>query len=245
MTAGTGVVMWLGELITDRGVGNGMSVLIFTSIAARLPSEGWHDQGDARAGRSSSLVLALGIAGHRGGGLHRAGAAPDPGAVRQAHDRPADVRRHLDLHPAEGQPGRCHPGHLRLVAALPAAAGPAASWTSNNPNAFYRFIQNYLINPTSWVNITLYFLLIIFFTYFYVGDHVQPDRGRRQHEEVRRLRARASGPASRPPSTSTSSSAGSPCPARSTWASSRSCRTCSSAWSAAASRTSRSAAPRC
>ena len=41
MTAGTGVVMWLGELITDRGVGNGMSVLIFTSIAARLPSEGW------------------------------------------------------------------------------------------------------------------------------------------------------------------------------------------------------------
>ena len=41
MTAGTGVVMWLGELITDRGVGNGMSVLIFTSIAARLPTEGW------------------------------------------------------------------------------------------------------------------------------------------------------------------------------------------------------------
>ena len=38
MTAGTGVVMWLGELITDRGVGNGMSVLIFASIAARLPS---------------------------------------------------------------------------------------------------------------------------------------------------------------------------------------------------------------
>ncbi|RSM44572.1 preprotein translocase subunit SecY, partial [Actinoplanes sp. ATCC 53533] len=32
MTAGTGVVMWLGELITDRGVGNGMSVLIFASI---------------------------------------------------------------------------------------------------------------------------------------------------------------------------------------------------------------------
>jgi len=40
MTAGTGVIMWLGELITDRGVGNGMSVLIFTSISARLPFEG-------------------------------------------------------------------------------------------------------------------------------------------------------------------------------------------------------------
>ena len=34
MTAGTGLIMWLGELITERGVGNGMSLLIFTSIAA-------------------------------------------------------------------------------------------------------------------------------------------------------------------------------------------------------------------
>src|SRR5690625_6907627 len=38
MTAGTGLIMWLGELITERGVGNGMSLLIFTSIAAGLPS---------------------------------------------------------------------------------------------------------------------------------------------------------------------------------------------------------------
>jgi preprotein translocase subunit SecY len=38
MTAGTGVIMWLGELITERGVGNGMSLLIFTSIAATFPS---------------------------------------------------------------------------------------------------------------------------------------------------------------------------------------------------------------
>src|SRR5829696_1980441 len=40
MTAGTGVIMWLGELITERGIGNGMSLLIFTSIAARVPYEG-------------------------------------------------------------------------------------------------------------------------------------------------------------------------------------------------------------
>ncbi len=38
MTAGTGVIMWMGELITERGIGNGMSILIFTSIAARFPS---------------------------------------------------------------------------------------------------------------------------------------------------------------------------------------------------------------
>ena len=54
MTAGTGVVMWLGELITDRGVGNGMSVLIFASIAARLPSEGWRIKAESGVASSSS-----------------------------------------------------------------------------------------------------------------------------------------------------------------------------------------------
>ncbi len=41
MTAGTGIVMWLGELITDHGVGRGMSVLMFTSIAASFPTSLW------------------------------------------------------------------------------------------------------------------------------------------------------------------------------------------------------------
>jgi preprotein translocase subunit SecY len=40
MTAGTVVVMWLAELITQRGVGQGMSVLIFTNVIAGLPSQG-------------------------------------------------------------------------------------------------------------------------------------------------------------------------------------------------------------
>lgn len=39
MTAGTGLIMWLGELITERGVGNGMSLLIFTSIVASFPTQ--------------------------------------------------------------------------------------------------------------------------------------------------------------------------------------------------------------
>src|SRR6476661_4825557 len=39
-TAGTAMVMWLGELITQRGIGNGMSILIFTSVVSRLPFQG-------------------------------------------------------------------------------------------------------------------------------------------------------------------------------------------------------------
>jgi preprotein translocase subunit SecY len=39
MSAGTAVIMWLGELITDKGVGNGMSVMMFTQIIAVVPSQ--------------------------------------------------------------------------------------------------------------------------------------------------------------------------------------------------------------
>src|SRR6201999_2960933 len=38
LTAGTAFIMWLGEQITERGVGNGMSLLIFTGIVVNLPS---------------------------------------------------------------------------------------------------------------------------------------------------------------------------------------------------------------
>ncbi|GAA1498264.1 preprotein translocase subunit SecY [Paeniglutamicibacter kerguelensis] len=49
LTAGTGLIMWMGELATERGVGNGMSLLIFVSIASGFPvsmgaiikSQGW------------------------------------------------------------------------------------------------------------------------------------------------------------------------------------------------------------
>jgi len=61
MTAGTAVIMWLGELVTDRGVGNGMSVLMFTSIAARIPNEGQTILQNA-GGFVFTLILALGLA---------------------------------------------------------------------------------------------------------------------------------------------------------------------------------------
>ncbi|KWT61395.1 preprotein translocase subunit SecY [Streptomyces albus subsp. albus] len=41
MTAGTAMVMWLGELVTDRGIGNGMSILMFVGIAAGFPGSLW------------------------------------------------------------------------------------------------------------------------------------------------------------------------------------------------------------
>ncbi len=61
MTAGTGVIMWMGELITDRGVGNGMSVLIFTQITARFPVSLWSVK-QSREGVQGWLAFAAVIA---------------------------------------------------------------------------------------------------------------------------------------------------------------------------------------
>ncbi|MDO5084491.1 MAG: preprotein translocase subunit SecY [Arachnia propionica] len=61
MTAGTVVIMWLGELITERGVGNGMSVLIFTQIAASFPAGLWSIK-QARPGATGWFLLAIVIA---------------------------------------------------------------------------------------------------------------------------------------------------------------------------------------
>ena len=38
LTAGTILLMWMGELITQRGIGNGISLLIFASIVSRIPN---------------------------------------------------------------------------------------------------------------------------------------------------------------------------------------------------------------
>ena len=38
LTAGTVLVMWMGELITQRGIGNGISLMIFASIVSRIPT---------------------------------------------------------------------------------------------------------------------------------------------------------------------------------------------------------------
>ncbi len=60
MTAGTAVIMWLGELITDRGVGNGMSILIFTQVVATFPSALWQVQ--AQEGWVTFvIVMAIGL----------------------------------------------------------------------------------------------------------------------------------------------------------------------------------------
>jgi preprotein translocase subunit SecY len=57
MTAGTVVVMWLGELITQRGIGQGMSVLIFTNVVATMPSGGASIKAEAGVFKFSFIIV--------------------------------------------------------------------------------------------------------------------------------------------------------------------------------------------
>lgn len=61
MTAGAALVMWMGELVTERGIGNGMSLMIFSSIASAIPGEGKSIL-DARGGLVFTAVCAATLA---------------------------------------------------------------------------------------------------------------------------------------------------------------------------------------
>jgi preprotein translocase subunit SecY len=60
MTAGTGLIMWFGEMLTEHGIGNGMSLLIFASIAAGFPSSLWAIQ-RTEGNNIFFIVIAIGI----------------------------------------------------------------------------------------------------------------------------------------------------------------------------------------
>ena len=88
LVTGAVFMMWLGEQITERGVGNGISLLIFAGIVAGLPAAIGQSLEQARQGEISILIL-LGILVLAAvviylGGVHRAGAAPYHGELRKA-----------------------------------------------------------------------------------------------------------------------------------------------------------------
>ena len=142
LTAGTVLVMWMGELITQRGIGNGISLMIFANIVSRLP-------GAVRPGTTEQPGLqgraaVPGARRRRRGRLRPGGPAAHPGAVRQARRRAAHDLGRADLPAAAREHGRRHPGDLRRLAdGVPAddrpapqhASGRSLSRTSSRPAA--------------------------------------------------------------------------------------------------------------
>ncbi|MFE3293621.1 preprotein translocase subunit SecY [Rhodococcus sp. NPDC059234] len=176
MTAGAAMVMWFGELITERGVGNGMSLLIFAGIASRIPSEGKSIL-DSRGGLVFGLVCLAALAiiagvvfveqGQRripvqyakrmvGRKMYGGSSTYLPLKVNQAGVIPVIFASSLLYLP-------------NLIAQLTGAS------TATDPSWWQKLIQQYLVNPANPVYILIYFSLIVFFTYFYVAITFNPE----------------------------------------------------------------------
>ncbi len=113
-TAGTAMVMWLAELITQRGIGNGMSILIFASVVSRLPAQGAAIWSEGSKFQFFTIIL-IGIGMIVGIVFVESGQRRIPVQFRETCRGPPHVRRAEHLHSAEGQPVRCDPGDLRQL----------------------------------------------------------------------------------------------------------------------------------
>ncbi|TAM88094.1 MAG: preprotein translocase subunit SecY [Jatrophihabitans sp.] len=173
MTAGTGIIMWLGELITDRGVGNGMSILMFVSIAARIPSEGQTILQTA-GGFVFTLICLLGLA-----------IIIAVVFVEQAQRRiPVQYAKRMVGRRQYGGTSTYLPLKVNQAGVIPVIFASSLLYipqlisqltsSATSASAFERWVNNYLLKQDSWVYMSIYFVLIIFFTYFYVGITFDP-----------------------------------------------------------------------
>ncbi|MEU8259923.1 preprotein translocase subunit SecY [Micromonospora sp. NPDC048999] len=172
MTAGTGVVMWLGELITDRGVGNGMSVLIFTSIAARLPSEGWKIK-TTKGWGMFFLVIALVLL-----------VICAVTFIEQAQRRiPVQYAKRMIGRRMYGGTSTYIPLKVNQAGVIPVIFASSLLYLptlalqffdQTNPGKTQAWIQNHIVKASAPEHIAVYFLLIVFFTYFYVSITFNP-----------------------------------------------------------------------
>jgi preprotein translocase subunit SecY len=171
MTAGTAVIMWLGELITDRGVGNGMSILIFTSIAAQFPTQLWSIK--LQKGLFAFLfVTAVGI-------LVVAAVV----FVEQAQRRiPVQYAKRQVGRQSYGGTSTYIPIKVNQAGVIPVIFASSLLYIpslivnfSGSSSKWAVWIQQNLVTGDHPIYIIVYSAMIIFFTYFYVAITFNPD----------------------------------------------------------------------
>jgi preprotein translocase subunit SecY len=175
MTAGTGVIMWLGELITDKGIGNGMSLLIFTSIASSFPSSLWAIQQQDGRWDIFFMVIALGF------------------LIIALVVFVEQSQRRIPVQYAKRQVGRQMYGgtstYIPLkvnmagvipvifassLLALPSLLAQFNRSTTGDQAGWVTWIQQHLVRGDHPVYMACYIGLILFFTFFYVSITFNP-----------------------------------------------------------------------
>jgi preprotein translocase subunit SecY len=179
MTAGTAAIMWMGELITDRGIGNGMSVLIFSSIAARIPNEGTTILNNTN-GVLFGVFIALAL-------LIIAAVV----LVEQGQRRlPVQYAKRMIGRRQYGGTSTYLPLKVNQAGVIPVIfatsllyiptlliqliGSPGIDENGNYTGGWQLWVQQNIIAQGTWSHIALYFALIVFFTYFYVGIQFNP-----------------------------------------------------------------------
>jgi preprotein translocase subunit SecY len=177
MTAGAALVMWMGELVTERGVGNGMSLLIFAGIAARIPAEGKSIL-DSRGGMVftavcvATLLIIIGVV-----------------FVEQGQRRiPVQYAKRMVGRKMYGGTSTYLPLKVNQAGVIPVIFASSLiyipqlitqliqSGRSEPSNGWWdRFVADHLTNPADPAYVAFYFGLIIFFTYFYVSITFNPE----------------------------------------------------------------------
>ncbi len=176
MTAGTGLIMWMGELITERGIGNGMSILIFTSIAARFPGSLWA----IKQSKGFEVFLAVILMGIIIMGLVV--------FVEQSQRRiPVQYAKRMVGRRTYGGNNTYIPIKVNMAGVVPVIFAssllylPALIAQFNQPAAgkapaaWVTWITNNLQTGDNPLYMLLYFLLIVGFTYFYVAITFNPE----------------------------------------------------------------------
>ncbi|MCU1569609.1 MAG: preprotein translocase subunit SecY [Naasia sp.] len=176
MTAGTGLIMWMGELITERGIGNGMSLLIFTSIAARFPGS-LGAIGQAQGIQTLILVLAIGLV-----------IVALVVFVEQSQRRiPVQYAKRMVGRRTYGGNNTYIPIKVNMAGVVPVIFASSLLYlpalvaqfnqpaAGQSPQAWVTWIQNYLTKGDHPLYMLLYFLLIVGFTYFYVAITFNPE----------------------------------------------------------------------
>ncbi|NGO41003.1 preprotein translocase subunit SecY [Streptomyces ureilyticus] len=175
MTAGTAMVMWLGELITDRGIGNGMSILMFISIAATFPSALWaiKTQGNLAGGWIEfGIVVAV--------GFMMVGLVV---FVEQAQRRiPVQYAKRMIGRRSYGGTSTYIPLKVNQAGIIPVIFASSLLYIpaliaqfAGGSSGWKTWIEKNLADVDAPAHLGLYFFLIIFFAFFYVAISFNPE----------------------------------------------------------------------
>ena len=183
MTAGTAMVMWLGELITQRGVGNGMSLIIFVSILSQFPfifGQIWGQTVAANLPMRFIVIMAVFL------GMIGAIIYVDQGQRRIPIQFAKRVRGRrvlggqstyipLKVNTAGVIPVIFATSVLLIPSLIITAIPSDAAWIQS----IYRWIDDNLgagAAGVSWWYVAILFGLIVFFTYFYTAIQFDPEQ---------------------------------------------------------------------